>query len=93
MGKIYVNDVGTEIVVDCGSDISTATTTDLLIHKPNGRVATWSGSIYNTNYIKYTTILGDLDEAGDYKIQAYIELPSWSGRGESTSFTVYKGFE
>ena len=93
MGKIYINDIGTELIVDCGTDISTATTTNLLVSKPNGKVVTWVGTISNTTCIKYNTLLNDLDQAGEYKLQAYIVLPTWSGRGQNSSFTVYKGFE
>lgn len=93
MGKIYVNDIGTEITVDCGSDISSATTLELYVHKPNGKNVTWTCILSGTNYIKYTTVSGDLDQAGEYSIQSHLVLPTWSGSGETATFNVYKRFE
>ena len=36
MSKVYIDDVGTVIEVDVGVDVSTATTTDLDVKKPDG---------------------------------------------------------
>jgi len=87
-GKYYVGDVGTEIIVDTCSDITTATVTDLLVEKPDGTLVTWSGDVYETTKIKYVVQAGDFDQAGEYILQAYVEMPGWQGRGNSTSFRV-----
>lgn len=91
--KIYVGDVGTIITVDCGEDISTATVNQLAVQKPDGTVVTWEASVYNTNYLRYTVQTDDLDQAGVYKVQSKITLPSWSGLGETDEFTVYEAYE
>ncbi len=90
--KMYVGDIGTEFIVDCGSDLTGATTTDLRVKKPDGTVETWAAAIYNTNYLKYTIVSGDLDQEGEYELQSYVVLPSWTGRGETVEFTVYSLF-
>jgi len=90
VSKIFVGDTGTAIIVDCGSDISTATVHDIKVRKPNGDVVVWSASIYQNNFLKYITVDGDLNLAGDYFVESIITLPSWKGTGETDRFTVYK---
>ena len=91
--KVYVGDIGTDIIVDCGEDISTATKTKISVKKPDGSKVLWSASIYNTNYLKYTTVANDLNQSGKYKVQASLTLGAWSGLGETACFTVYSLFE
>lgn len=31
---------------------------------------------------------GDLDVAGDWQLQAYVEFPTWKGRGEVATLKV-----
>lgn len=93
MTKIYVGDVGTEIILDCGQSIASATTTDIKVTKPNNTTDTWTGSIYNTNYIKYTIQTGDLDVVGPWLLQAYVVTPSGTWRGETAKMEVYQVFE
>jgi hypothetical protein len=91
--KVYVNDVGTQIILNCGTDLSGATLLRIKVKKPNGVSVTWTALPYMTTQIAYTTILGDLDQVGVYKIQAYVETPSWKGHGETLNLTVYNNFE
>lgn len=91
-GKIYIGDIGTVLTVNVCEDISTATVTDLLIEKPDGTTETWSGTVYNSTYIRYTSQSGDFDQAGKYIFQAYIEMSGWSGRGTLDSFRVHNFF-
>ena len=90
--KYYENDIGTEIIVDCGEDISLATGTTLEVQKPGGEAVSWVASIYQTNYLKYTTIAGDFIP-GIYKLNAKLTLGAWTGHGETATFTVYERFE
>lgn len=91
--KYYVGDVGTEILVDTGSDISSASTLELRVKKPDGTTDTWTGTLDGTDSISYTTVSGDFDQSGEWTLQAYVVLPSWTGRGESVAFTLYDSFE
>lgn len=87
--KYYVGDVGTVITVDVGSDISTATYVALMVEKPTShKEVTWVGTVYNSNYIQYTTKTGDFNEVGTYKLQAHVEMPFWQGRGNTALFIV-----
>jgi hypothetical protein len=88
MNKIYQGDVGTQIILDCGSDISTATVRKIKARKPSGALVEWNAAASGSNSITYTTQANDIDEAGSWSIQAYIELPGWAGRGETFTFSV-----
>lgn len=93
-GKYYVGDIGTEIIVNTCIDLvdAGATVTNLIVEKPDGTVETWVGSIYEITYIKYDVQDGDFDQYGTYHLQAYIEMPGWSGRGTTASFQVTSVF-
>lgn len=91
MSKIYKDDVGTIILVDCGINITTATVRELKVKKPDGTYATWAGVQEGTNQIKYVLQAGDVNQDGTYVIQAKVTMPSWSGSGEETILRVAKG--
>ena len=55
--QFYLGDIGTEIIVDVCSDISTATLVSLKVMKPDGTEHTWVGTVYQTQYIRYITQL------------------------------------
>ncbi len=94
MSKIYVGDVGTVILINMGEDISAATTANLIVRKPGDDTDyTWTGSVYNDDYLKYTTLSGNLSVEGEYKLQPSIVLPTWSGKGETVIIRVYDEFE
>ncbi len=94
--KVYVGDVGTAIVVDCGYDISEATDTSLKVRLPDGTSVTWAAEIHaidgETRYLRYVTKAGDFQAAGNYRLQASLTLNGWSGLGETASFTVYSAY-
>ena len=79
--SVFAGDVGTEIIVDCGADVSTATVRNIIARKPAGTRVVWAAQLLTSNLIKYTVVDGDLDVVGNWKLQAYIEMPSgrWSG--------------
>lgn len=65
----------------------------LYVRKPNKSEVEWIPTIYNTNYLRYTIQTDDLDEAGIYIINPYIEIDGWKGRGESVQIVVYAHYE
>ena len=44
--------------------------------------------IRKSDGIKYVVQAGDLDVAGDWQLQAYVEFPTWKGRGEVATLKV-----
>ena len=89
----YVGEVGTVITVDCGSDISGATGTILKVRKPDGTEVEWTATIYDSNYLRYTTVAGDFNKAGTYHVQAHLTLAGWTGHGETAEFPIYEEYE
>lgn len=93
MSKIYVGDVGTALIIDCGEDLSDITSGSIEIQKPNGQIVIYPAEVYNNNYLKYVIKEGDIDMTGDYKLQSVIVSDSWSGRGETAEFNVSSKFK
>ena len=88
MSKVYVGDIGTEIVIDCGSDLTGATVHQILVRKKDGTTAIWEATV-DGNYLKYTIVENDLNIAGTYWLQAYVSISGWSGRGATATLVVY----
>ena len=86
--KFYIGDIGTEIIVDVCSDITTANVTDLMVEKPDGTQVTWSGAVFETTKIKYVVASGDFDQVGIYTVQSRVVISGWSGYGDTVSFKV-----
>ncbi len=78
--EIHLNDLGTDLVVTIKDgtsvvDISTATTRQLILGKPDGTSLTKSGTFTTDGTdgkLQYTTIVSDLSVIGWWKIQGYI---------------------
>jgi hypothetical protein len=91
--KHYVGEINTEIRVDCGIDVSLASTRKIFFKKPNGIVLEKTPTVYNNRYMRFFTVLGDLDISGEYELQTYIVLNGWTGRGQTARFVVYDTFD
>jgi hypothetical protein len=92
--KVYVDAIGVEILVDCKRDLTGGLNAKLLIKKPNGSEVEWLGaSVYQSEYIRYETVAGDLNVSGGYEGQPYIELGVFAGRGKTFHFHVHAKFE
>ena len=56
-------------------DISTATTKDFRVRKPDGTADTWATSFIDTGTdgrITYVTVLNDIDQTGEWLLEAHI---------------------
>ena len=93
MTKHYKDAVGVDIILDCGADITGATDTKIKVEKPDGTEVEWAATIYNSNYLKYTTVADDLDQEGVYKMQAYLTLSGFTGAGDTVSVRVYDEYK
>ena len=91
--KSYIDDIGTVITVDVGVDITDATSVKLLVKKPDGTEVEWTGTVYSTQYIRYTVVEDDFDQAGTYKVQSYVVTPDGTWKGETDSFKVYDEYK
>lgn len=89
MAKYYKGDHGTIILVDVKEDIRTATSLVLKVKKPNATATVdWVGTLSGITKIKYIVKSKDWNVAGTYKLQAYVVMPGWVGRGDTTSFVI-----
>lgn len=96
--EIHIGDIGTvfEITItDCTAavDISTATDMSVVFRKPDGTVVENEASFLTDGEdgkLIYTTIAGDIDQKGTWKIQAKVVMPSGSWSSNIDSFKVYE---
>jgi len=82
--EIHVDDVGTRFLLTIKDDgtivnVSNALNIDVIFKKPDDTVIYRAGTLFTNGTdgkVYYDTIAGDLDEAGLYKLQAKVALPT-----------------
>lgn len=77
---------------DVAVNVSTCTTKQIILRKPNGAVLTKT-AVFTTDgingQVQYLTQTGDLDVAGSWSAQAYVIFPGgFDGRSEVEKFWV-----
>jgi len=92
--KAYVGEIGKQIRVKVGISLSGLATATLIVEKPDGAVAVeWAATVLGPaedGWIYYTTIAGDLDVSGVYRIYAKtVFTGGGTYYGERTVFNVY----
>jgi hypothetical protein len=90
MTTVFVGDTGTEIILDCGVDVSTATVRKIRAKRPDGHIKEWVATANSVMSIKYVLVDGDISVEGEWQLQAYIEMPGWKGRGAWATLKVMK---
>ena len=90
--KHYIDTIGIVIRVDVVEDITTATDPKLYVRKPDGTEVIWIPSKSGTTHFEYTTVSGDVDQSGFYRLQAGFTIDGWTGRGGTAEFTIYPKF-
>jgi hypothetical protein len=94
-------DIGTEFVITIKDKgivvpIASATKKEFKFVDPSGNVTVKEAAFVsdgNDGKLTYTTIEGDLYAAGEWKIQAYVEMISWTGNTKIGTFTVEDNYE
>jgi hypothetical protein len=95
--EIRVDDVGTvlECLIKDGPvivDLTGYTTAEIRLKKPDGTVVTKTGIVpvpETDGLVTYTTVAGDLDQEGPWRIQAHVALPGGDWRSDIDCFTVH----
>ena len=89
MSKIYKSDIGTIIQLNTGATITGATGISIEVKKPSGATASWT-AVVSTDAMSVEHTIGalDLDEAGDYILQAKLTLGGGTWRGASVKMEV-----
>ncbi|MBI5872698.1 MAG: hypothetical protein HZB36_00945, partial [Candidatus Omnitrophica bacterium] len=87
---IFKGDIGTKIILNTGSDLSTGTVFKIYYHKPDGTTGSWTAQKESDNLsISYTTLtLNDLNVVGTWVLQSYVEISGWKGFGVSVNLIV-----
>jgi hypothetical protein len=96
--EIHLNDIGTvfEATIMDGAvvvDISTATTKQLIFKGQSGSSKTKSAAFATDGTdgkIRYVTVTGDLDWAGQWEWQAYVVMPTGAWHSDTAQFIVYE---
>ena len=92
MSDIQLGDIGTVFSIETGAVLTGATTTEILIQKPDLSLATWTATVSGTK-LTYTTVANDLDQRGVWKGHAHVILPSGDWRGSLFQFSVEDKFK
>ena len=94
MSLLYKDDVGVNIVIST-SNTTIPLSADLSIdvEKPGHDIVTWAVTPlmvnYTTGVITYTTVAGDLNEVGLYKVQVHGVFTDADEMSERDRFTVH----
>jgi len=95
--EIHEDDVGTKLLItvtDDGSvvDISSASSLEIFIKKPAGTTLNRTGVLETDGTdgkMYYITVAGDLDAAGNYKIQGRVTVTAGSFYTSLATFKVH----
>jgi len=94
MANHYVGEMGTQVVLDTEVTLTGAQSCVIKVKKPDGTEEEWSASVTETTKIVHTLEDGDFDQAGLYKMQAYVEFDSDNTfLGETVEMYVYDEYE
>lgn len=87
---IFKGDIGTKIILNTGSNLSTGTVFKIYYRKPDGTTGSWTAQKESDDLsISYTTLSSsDLDVVGTWVLQSYVEISGWKGFGVSVNMIV-----
>ena len=77
---IAEKDIGLQLKLNTGVDITSATVANVHYRKPSGATGSFTGAVTGTYYVSYTLQDGDIDEQGEWEFQSYVEN-TWKLRG------------
>ena len=99
--NIQVGAIGLVITLTITEDdvpvnVSTASTKTIRIRKPDGSVVE-KAAAFTTNgsegKITYTTIAGDIDLVGEYRVQAYVVMSGFTGYSTVVRFDANRNLQ
>jgi hypothetical protein len=92
MVKMYVGDIGSEIILKTGLLTASANKLSIIGRRPDFSEFEWLAGTFESDSIIYTTIEGDLDVAGLWTVHSKVELPEGTWLGEAVKFEVFRKF-
>ncbi len=101
--KHYVDEVGTELILDVGVLIGTVNDQYIKFLKPTGVTGSFDAEVFSsfsqlaeatgTYLLKHDLELGDFDTPGDWVFQAFVAAIDGTWVGESVILTVFDAFQ
>ncbi len=86
------DDIGRLVKVNMNEDLTGATALSFDVEKPSGTRATWTPTI-SDRFLQYTTIAGDLNEFGTYRLSPKRTISAEILRGHTRTFFVKDRYE
>lgn len=93
MTKVYFGDIGTAVVLDVGQDITAATAQSIEVRKPDSSTVSWPASVFENSKLRFVSLVGTFDAAGEWRLQAKVTLPTGTWRGDAVALKVRAPFE
>lgn len=91
--KYYVGDP-TQVVLQTGRDISTATALQISARRPDGTEVTWTATALNTTDLQYDAAGARWDMPGVWRLQGLVTMPGRTQpyRTETVAVWVYASY-
>jgi hypothetical protein len=86
MAHAYINTGLITVELDTGLDLSSATVSKILYKKPDGKRGEWTATV-DEKMLTYEPSNTDINQAGTWQFQAYVEIGGEIGRGEIVTQT------
>ncbi len=93
MGRHFVNEVGTDLLLDTGVIVSDAVDKLINFQDPNGLVGSFAAELFSsfsliakntgTYFLKRTLEIGDVSVVGEWRFQAFIANTAGTWWGET----------
>jgi len=103
MSRHFKNETGTDLVLDTGILVGSASQYYIKYHAPSGLSGTWAATLYSsysslagltgTYLLKRTLLYTDLSEAGEWRFQAHIGASDGTWWGETAVENILDAFE
>ena len=95
MSRLYQDDVGARLLVHTNNlTIPVTAVLTLVVTKPSGTEVVWAiapGDIeYATGILTYTTVAGDFDETGEYRVQVHGVFTDADESSNIDRFTIHE---
>lgn len=75
MSRVHATDVGTLIKLNTGISLSDVSNQKIIARKPTGGLVDLAATVVETTKLQHTKTASTLNEAGEWELQAYVELP------------------
>ena len=91
MSLIYQSDIGAKIIAKTNNTTLSSGTFVMTVQKPSGAVVSWTAvPDFAIGQFTHTTVSGDLNEEGEYKVQIKATIGTDIQVSDMSTFCVYK---